>query len=106
VGLNTDDSIRAAKGPDRPVNGLEARARVLSALAAVDLVTPFEDETPLELIRAARPDLLVKGGDYAPEAIVGRDLVLSWGGEVRVADLVEGHSTTGVIRRMAGGRTS
>ena len=64
VGLNTDDSIRAAKGPDRPVNGLEARARVLSALAAVDLVTPFEEETPLELIRAARPHLLVKGGDF------------------------------------------
>ncbi|HEY1926301.1 MAG TPA: D-glycero-beta-D-manno-heptose 1-phosphate adenylyltransferase [Caulobacteraceae bacterium] len=106
VGLNTDDSIRAAKGPGRPVNGLEARARVLSALAAVDLVTPFEEETPLELIRAARPDLLVKGGDYAPDAIVGRDLVLSWGGEVRVADFVEGHSSTGVIGRMAGGRTS
>jgi D-beta-D-heptose 7-phosphate kinase/D-beta-D-heptose 1-phosphate adenosyltransferase len=106
VGLNTDDSIRASKGPDRPVNGLEARARVLSALAAVNLVTPFEEETPLELIRAARPDLLVKGGDYAPEAIVGRDLVLSWGGDVRVADFVEGHSSTGVIGRMAGGRTS
>ncbi|MBV8683610.1 MAG: D-glycero-beta-D-manno-heptose 1-phosphate adenylyltransferase [Caulobacteraceae bacterium] len=103
VGLNTDDSIRAAKGPGRPVNGLEARARVLSALAAVDLVTPFEEETPLELIRAARPDLLVKGGDYTPEAIVGRDLVLSWGGEVRVADFVEGHSTTSVIRRLGGG---
>lgn len=103
VGLNTDDSIRAAKGPGRPVNGLEARARVLSALAAVDLVTPFEEETPLELIRAARPDLLVKGGDYTPEAIVGRDLVLGWGGEVRVAEFVEGHSTTGVIRRLGGG---
>ena len=103
VGLNTDGSIRAAKGPDRPVNGLEARARVLSALAAVDLVTPFEEDTPLELIRAARPDLLVKGGDYAPEGIVGRELVLGWGGEVRVADFVEGHSTTGVIGRMGGG---
>jgi D-beta-D-heptose 7-phosphate kinase/D-beta-D-heptose 1-phosphate adenosyltransferase len=103
VGLNTDDSIRASKGPGRPVNGLEERARVLSALAAVDLVTPFEEETPIELIRAARPDLLVKGGDYAPEAIVGRELVLSWGGEVRVADFVEGQSTTNVIRRLGGG---
>jgi D-beta-D-heptose 7-phosphate kinase / D-beta-D-heptose 1-phosphate adenosyltransferase len=103
VGLNTDDSIRMAKGAGRPVNGLEARARVLAALAAVDLVAPFEEETPLELIRAARPDLLVKGGDYAPEGIVGRDLVLGWGGEVRAADFVEGHSTTGVIRRLSGG---
>jgi D-beta-D-heptose 7-phosphate kinase/D-beta-D-heptose 1-phosphate adenosyltransferase len=103
VGLNTDDSIRAAKGPGRPVNGLEARARVLSALAAVDLVAPFEEETPLELIRAARPDLLVKGGDYAPEEIVGRELVLGWGGEVRVADFVDGESTTGVIKRLGGG---
>jgi D-beta-D-heptose 7-phosphate kinase / D-beta-D-heptose 1-phosphate adenosyltransferase len=103
VGLNTDDSIRAAKGPGRPVNGLEARARVLSALAAVDLVAPFEEDTPLELIRAARPDLLVKGGDYAPEEIVGRELVLGWGGEVRVADFVDGESTTGVIRRLGGG---
>jgi D-beta-D-heptose 7-phosphate kinase/D-beta-D-heptose 1-phosphate adenosyltransferase len=103
VGLNTDDSIRASKGAGRPVNGLEARARVLAALAAVDLVVPFEEETPLELIRAARPDLLVKGGDYAPEAIVGRDLMLEWGGEVRAADFIEGHSTTGVIRRLGGG---
>ncbi|HEY2048073.1 MAG TPA: D-glycero-beta-D-manno-heptose 1-phosphate adenylyltransferase [Caulobacteraceae bacterium] len=103
VGLNTDDSIRAAKGPGRPVNGLEARARVLSALAAVDLVAPFEEETPLELIRAARPDLLVKGGDYTAEEIVGRELVLSWGGEVRVADFVAGQSTTGMIERMGGG---
>jgi D-beta-D-heptose 7-phosphate kinase/D-beta-D-heptose 1-phosphate adenosyltransferase len=103
VGLNTDASIRAAKGPGRPVNVLEARARVLAGLAAVDLVVPFEAETPIELIREARPDLLVKGADYAPEAIVGRDLVQSWGGEVRTADFVDGHSTTAVIRRMSAG---
>jgi D-beta-D-heptose 7-phosphate kinase/D-beta-D-heptose 1-phosphate adenosyltransferase len=103
VGLNTDDSIRAAKGPGRPVNGLEARARVLAALAAVDLVVPFEEETPIELIREARPALLVKGGDYAPEGVVGRDLVHAWGGEVRIADLIDGHSTTAVIRRLSSG---
>jgi D-beta-D-heptose 7-phosphate kinase/D-beta-D-heptose 1-phosphate adenosyltransferase len=101
VGLNTDDSIRASKGPGRPVNSLEGRARVLAGLAAVDLVVPFEAETPVDLIRAARPDLLVKGGDYAQEAIVGRDLVLGWGGEVRTADFVQGHSTTGVINRLS-----
>ena len=102
VGLNTDESIRAAKGPGRPVNGLQARARVLAGLASVDLVVPFEDETPVKLIEAARPDVLVKGGDYALEAVVGRDLVLSWGGEVRLATFLEGHSTTATLSRLTG----
>jgi D-beta-D-heptose 7-phosphate kinase/D-beta-D-heptose 1-phosphate adenosyltransferase len=101
VGLNTDDSIRAAKGPDRPVNALEARARVLAGLSAVDLVVPFETPTPIDLIAAARPDVLVKGGDYAAEGVVGRDLVVGWGGVVRIADFVDGHSTTAVIGRLA-----
>lgn len=103
VGLNTDQSIRALKGPGRPVNCLEARARVLAGLSSVDLVTPFAEETPLRLIEAARPDLLVKGADYAPEDVVGRDLVLGWGGEVRLAPLLEGHSTTATLKRLAGG---
>jgi D-beta-D-heptose 7-phosphate kinase/D-beta-D-heptose 1-phosphate adenosyltransferase len=103
VGLNTDESIRAAKGPGRPVNGLEARAHVLAGLSSVDLVAPFAQETPIELIRAARPDVLIKGGDYAPDQVVGRDLVEGWGGEVRIALFLEGHSTTSTLRRLTGG---
>jgi D-beta-D-heptose 7-phosphate kinase/D-beta-D-heptose 1-phosphate adenosyltransferase len=102
VGLNTDDSIRAAKGPGRPVNTLEARARVLAGLSSVDLVVPFAQATPIELIEAATPDVLVKGGDYTPDQVVGRDLVEGWGGEVRIALFLEGHSTTSTLRRLAG----
>jgi D-beta-D-heptose 7-phosphate kinase/D-beta-D-heptose 1-phosphate adenosyltransferase len=100
VGLNTDESVRAAKGPGRPVNGLIARAQVLAGLAAVDLVTPFADATPITLIAAARPDVLIKGGDYTLDGVVGRDLVESWGGEVRLATFLEGHSTTSTIARL------
>lgn len=102
VGLNTDASVRRAKGPERPVNGLEARALVLGALASVDLVVPFDDDTPVDLIRAARPDLLVKGGDYDRAAVVGADIVEEWGGDVRIAVFLEGHSTTATLRRAAG----
>lgn len=102
VGLNTDDSVRAAKGPDRPVNTLEARARVLAALSCVDLVVPFAEPTPIGLITRARPDVLVKGGDYTVESVVGADLVRSWGGEVRLASLLEGHSTTATLGRITG----
>ena len=102
VALNTDASVRGAKGPDRPINGLEARALVLGALSSVDLVVPFDEETPEALIRAARPDLLVKGGDYQVETVVGADIVRSWGGEVRLAAFLEGHSTTATLRRAAG----
>jgi D-beta-D-heptose 7-phosphate kinase/D-beta-D-heptose 1-phosphate adenosyltransferase len=101
VGLNTDASVRASKGPGRPVNALESRARVLAGLSAVDLVVPFADETPLALIEAARPDLLVKGADYSLESVVGRTEVESWGGEVRLAAFMDGHSTTATIQRMA-----
>lgn len=100
VGLNTDQSVRQAKGPGRPVNGLEARATVLAALAAVDIVTPFEEATPISLIQASRPDVLVKGADYTLGSVVGRDLVEGWGGQVRLADFLQGHSTTATIGRM------
>jgi D-beta-D-heptose 7-phosphate kinase/D-beta-D-heptose 1-phosphate adenosyltransferase len=100
VGVNTDASVRAAKGEGRPVNALEARALVLAALAAVDMVVPFEEPTPLQLIARARPDVLIKGADYSLEGVVGRDLVEGWGGEVRLADFLEGHSTTATIARM------
>lgn len=102
VGLNTDASVARAKGPERPVNPLETRALVLGGLASVDLVVPFDEDTPLELIKAARPDLLVKGADYSLEAVVGGDLVKAWGGEVRLAAFLDGHSTTETLRRVSG----
>ena len=103
VGLNTDRSVRVAKGPARPVNRLESRASVLAALSCVDLVVGFDGNTPLELIEAARPDVLVKGGDYTMDAVVGGDLVRSWGGEVKLATFVHGYSTTETLRRATGG---
>lgn len=100
LGLNTDASVARLKGPGRPVNDLESRALVLGGLASVDLVTPFEEETPLRLIEALRPDVLVKGADYREDEVVGGDRVRSWGGEVRLADLVEGESTTATLARL------
>jgi D-beta-D-heptose 7-phosphate kinase/D-beta-D-heptose 1-phosphate adenosyltransferase len=102
VGLNTDRSVRALKGPTRPVNPLEARARVMAALRYVDCVVGFDDETPLELIRTLMPDVLIKGADYTVEGVVGHDLVASYGGEVRLAAIVEGYSTTAAIRKLSG----
>jgi D-beta-D-heptose 7-phosphate kinase/D-beta-D-heptose 1-phosphate adenosyltransferase len=101
VGLNTDVSVRLNKGPDRPVNPLEARAMVLAGLSCVDLVVPFDDQTPEALIAAARPDVLIKGGDYRLEDIVGYAYVTGYGGEVRLAGFVDGHSTTATIARLA-----
>jgi D-beta-D-heptose 7-phosphate kinase/D-beta-D-heptose 1-phosphate adenosyltransferase len=104
VGLNSDASVRALKGEGRPVNDLESRALVLAGLGSVDLVAPFEEATPIKLIEAARPDVLVKGADYAEDQVVGGDLVKSWGGEVRLAQLVDGYSTTAAIARMTKGK--
>ena len=99
VGLNSDASVKRAKGPGRPLNPLEARALVLAGLSCVDLVTAFDEDTPAELIVAAHPDLLVKGGDYEADKIVGADMVKGWGGEVRIATFVEGHSTTATLAK-------
>jgi D-beta-D-heptose 7-phosphate kinase/D-beta-D-heptose 1-phosphate adenosyltransferase len=99
VGVNSDASVRALKGEGRPVNDLESRALVLAGLRSVDLVAPFEDLTPIKLIEAARPDVLIKGADYAESDVVGGDLVKAWGGEVRLAAIVEGYSTTAAIAR-------
>ena len=99
VGLNSDASVRRLKGPSRPINPGEARAEVLSALEAVDAVTIFDDDTPLELIKAIRPDVLVKGGDYRPEEVVGRAEVEAAGGRLVLIPLAEGHSTTTLVRR-------
>ena len=91
-----------ARAPDRPVNALEDRLAVLAALEAVTLVTWFEEETPLELILAVKPDVLVKGGDWKPEAIVGAKEVRSWGGAVHSIPLLQGRSTTSLIERIRG----
>lgn len=103
VAINSDASVRALKGSSRPIVGQQERARVLAALSAVDAVVIFEEATPLELILATRPDVLVKGGDYLAEAVVGAKEMQSWGGEVKIVPLVEGFSTTRLIEKGAGG---
>ena len=105
VGLNTDTGVRRlGKGPDRPVNGQDHRALVLGAVEYVDYVCLFEEETPLELIRAVRPDVLVKGADYRPEEVVGKDLVESFGGRLHLAGLVPDCSTTNTLHRLGTAR--
>jgi D-beta-D-heptose 7-phosphate kinase/D-beta-D-heptose 1-phosphate adenosyltransferase len=101
VGLNSDASVRRLKGKGRPVQGEAARAAVLSSLASVDLVVIFPEDTPLVLIDAIKPDVLVKGADYTVETVVGAEQVHSWGGRVLLAELSPGHSTTATIKRMA-----
>jgi len=101
VGLNSDLSTRLLKGDGRPLNPAEARAEVLAAFEAVDLVVIFEQETPLELIKRVRPSILVKGADYRLDEVVGRDEVEATGGDVILVDLVPGHSTTGLMQRSA-----
>ena len=98
VGLNTDESVRRLKGPTRPVSGLDDRVAVISALAAVDVVCAFDEDTPLELILALRPDVLVKGGDYAPEDVVGGAEAAAWGGRVEIVPLLSGRSTTRLLQ--------
>ncbi|MEM8920801.1 MAG: hypothetical protein AAGB25_05500, partial [Pseudomonadota bacterium] len=97
LGLNSDASVRRLKGPTRPVNDSEARAAVLAALEMIDAVIVFEEDTPQALIEELCPDLLVKGGDYDIEQIVGAPFVQSYGGEVLIAPLVEGVSTTKIL---------
>lgn len=99
VGLNTDVSVKRLKGEGRPFNNEEARALVLASLCFVDAVVLFDEDTPYELIKAIRPDVLVKGSDYKPEEIVGHDIVTSYGGKVVTVPLVEGYSTTEILHR-------
>ncbi|MGH6948127.1 MAG: D-glycero-beta-D-manno-heptose-7-phosphate kinase [Kiloniellales bacterium] len=102
VGLNSDASVARLKGPGRPVQSEAARAAVLASLASVDQVVIFGEETPLALIEALRPELLVKGADYAKSEVVGADLVESYGGRVLLVGLAEGHSTSATIERLRG----
>jgi D-beta-D-heptose 7-phosphate kinase/D-beta-D-heptose 1-phosphate adenosyltransferase len=100
VGLNTDESVQRLKGADRPVQNGTARALVLASLKPVDLVVPFDADTPTDLIHAIRPDVLVKGSDYRLEQVVGASFVQSYGGQVLLVDVVPGHSTSAMIGRM------
>ena len=100
VGLNTDASVKRLKGESRPVNDEKSRALLLSALQFVDAVVFFDEDTPYELIKQVQPDILVKGNDYKPEEIVGYDIVTAKGGKVLTIDLVEGFSTTNIIKRL------
>lgn len=102
LGLNADASVRRLKGPTRPVNGQHARAEVLSGLTSVDYIAVFEEDTPYNLIDLVRPHILVKGGDWAIDTIVGADIVRAQGGQVRTIPFRDGHSTTGIIEKMKG----
>lgn len=99
VGLNSDSSVRGLKGPTRPLNSEQDRKFILENLRAVDFVEIFDEETPFNLIQKILPDVLVKGGDWAVDQIVGSDIVLKNGGEVKSLTFKDGYSTTGIIER-------
>ena len=102
VGLNSDTSVKRLKGPSRPVRNTAERAMVLAGLEAVDAVVVFDQDTPFELVQRLQPDVIVKGGDYSPDTIVGADLVAARGGRVVVVPLVAGQSTTSIIEKLRG----
>ncbi len=99
VAVNSDRSVRALKGPTRPINSLADRMRVLAGLESVTWVTSFDQDTPLQIIKLLRPNVLAKGADYRVSEMVGAPEVLSWGGKVRSVPLVKGRSTTGTLKR-------
>lgn len=100
VALNTDASVRKLKGPQRPIVNEEARTRMMAGFEFVDAVLLFDEETPLSLIEAIKPDILVKGSDYLTENIVGAEIVMNNGGRVETVDLVDGYSTTSIIDKI------
>jgi D-beta-D-heptose 7-phosphate kinase/D-beta-D-heptose 1-phosphate adenosyltransferase len=100
LGLNSDSSVRAIKGPDRPINNEHDRAAVLAALETVDYITIFDDPAPIDLIMKVRPDVLVKGEDWAEKGVVGREFVESYGGRVMLAPLLKGRSSTATIEKI------
>jgi D-beta-D-heptose 7-phosphate kinase/D-beta-D-heptose 1-phosphate adenosyltransferase len=102
VGMNSDASVKRLKGPTRPANGEASRAAVLASLASVDLVCLFEEDTPLNVLKLIKPDLLVKGADYTRDTVVGAREVEGWGGRVALAELLPGHSTTATLARLRG----
>ena len=100
LGLNSDASVRRLKGPKRPLIDEEERAHLMAALDCIDYVCLFEEDTPLELITALQPQILVKGGDYTPEGVVGKEVVESYGGRVELIPFVDGKSTTNIIEKV------
>jgi rfaE bifunctional protein nucleotidyltransferase chain/domain len=100
VGLNSDSSVARLKGENRPINDMLFRKYMLAALKPVDLVIVFEEDTPRLLIESIKPDLLVKGGDYTIDGVVGADLVAAYGGEVRILSFLEGYSSTSIIHKI------
>lgn len=100
VGLNSDASVRRLKGQERPIQNEYARARIMAALEFVDAVVIFDEDTPLDLITLVLPDVLVKGGDYTPETVVGASEVIAHGGRVELLSFVDGHSTTSMVNKM------
>lgn len=104
VGINSDESVRRLKGPTRPIRSDAERSYVLAALECVDLVVVFPEDTPLNLVKLLRPDVIVKGGDYSEDTIVGASEVRSWGGQVIVVPLTPGHSTTNIIQKLSESR--
>ena len=104
VGVNSDRSVALLKGADRPIHELQTRMTMLAGLSTVDLVLSFDEETPKNLIKNVQPDVLVKGGDYTIEGIVGSDYVLSLGGQVKSLSFNKGHSTSQIINKIKSGR--
>lgn len=100
VGLNSDESVRRLKGDQRPINSFEDRVLMLAGLESVDYITGFEDDTPAELIQIIKPDVLVKGGDYTVDNIVGAAFVKSYGGKVEALSFEEGYSTSNIIQKI------
>ena len=103
VGLNTDASVRKIKGENRPIQDENSRLSILAALECVDAVVLFDEETPLELIKVVKPDVLVKGADYEIEQIVGAKEVKEYGGEVKTIAFLEGYSTSNIVKRLKNG---
>ena len=101
MAVNDDASVTRLKGPGRPVNPLDRRLKVLAGLAAVDWVVGFSEDTPEPLLEALQPDILVKGGDYGPDEVVGAEIVRGYGGAVQVLSLVDDCSTTAIVNRIA-----
>ncbi|RJP29214.1 MAG: D-glycero-beta-D-manno-heptose 1-phosphate adenylyltransferase [Candidatus Omnitrophota bacterium] len=101
VGINTDSSVKKIKGPDRPVNNQKDRVGVISGLESVDFVVTFSEKTPANLIKALKPDFLVKGADWSTKNIVGADFIKSYGGRVRTIKLLPGRSTSQIINKIA-----
>ncbi|MCD6564311.1 MAG: D-glycero-beta-D-manno-heptose 1-phosphate adenylyltransferase [Bacteroidales bacterium] len=100
IGLNSDSSVNKIKGHDRPVLDQKSRALTLAAFSFVNNIVLFDEETPYKLIKKISPDILVKGGDYKPEEIVGYDIVKDYGGEVKILDFIKGYSTSGIIEKI------